>query len=214
MSDKEAVVEIIREAFRENSYPGDDYLQGSFEGSEPYDEVAPFKGKADWMMVASDFLDAHANALSFFSEAGFRFFLPAYLIADLQGQLHAAYPLFHLTHGFSDASVDVPTKVRTFQRRIGGSQLVNPKRYGATTFYDYARFRLSVFAREEAAAIVAYLKYRRDTDLVTGEKASIDAALDAFWLERARTAPLRASLEQHLKEEEEFIAAITDKGDA
>lgn len=214
MTDKEAIVEIIRDAFRENIYPGDDYLQGSFEGSEPYDEVGPFKGKVDWTLIASDFLDARADALSFFSQAGFRFFLPAYLIADLQRQLRAAYPLFHLTHGFSDATVDIPTKVRTIQRRIGRSEFVNPRRYGATTFYDYARYRLSVFTREESTAIVAYLKYRRDTDLVTGEKKSIDAALDAFWLERAQTAPLRASLEQHLKEEEEFLAAITDKGEA
>jgi hypothetical protein len=49
-------------------------------------------------------LDGHANALGYFSEAGFRFFLPAYLIADLHGQLNTADPLFHMTHGFSTNS--------------------------------------------------------------------------------------------------------------
>lgn len=49
-------------------------------------------------------LDAHYSALSFFSEAAFRFFFPAYLIADLRGELRTADPLFHLTGGFSVTS--------------------------------------------------------------------------------------------------------------
>ncbi len=32
--------------------------------------------------------------------------------------------------------------------------MLNPRRYGAMTFADWARYRLSVFAREEAQAIV------------------------------------------------------------
>jgi hypothetical protein len=208
MSDKDAVIERIRQAFGGNEHPGDQFLQGSFEGCEPYDEVGPFTGKTDWQSVEADFLDAHASALSFFSEAGFRFFLPAYLIADVHGQLKTADPLFHVTHGFSDSSVEIATNARVFLVKIGKSVLVNPRRYGALATYDYARYRLSVFAREEAAAIVAYLKYKRDCDEDGFNTAAIDAALSLFWLERAETAPTVEELRRHVKEQEEYFAAL------
>ena len=208
MIDKEVVIEQIREAFGGNVYPGDAFLQGSFEGCEPYEEVGFFKGKMDWSSLDAEMLDAHYGALSFFSEAGFRFFLPAYLIADLQDRLRTADPLFHLTGGFHVLSAEIPTQSRVFVRKTGGSVLLNPKRYGAITFRDYARFRLAVFTKEEAKAIVAYLNYVRDRDIHGINRNQIDAALDAFWLDRAENAPSRASLERHLREEEEFLAEI------
>lgn len=205
---KNAVIEKIRAAFGDNDYPGDRYLQGSFEGCEPFEEVGPFQGRVDWQGIDADFLDAHGAALSFFSEAGFRFFLPAYLIADVQGRLQYAEPLFHLTHGFSGGEVEAPTKVRTFRIKFGKSQLVNPRRYGAMTSYDYARYRLSVFTREEARAIVAYLQFKRQADPWGQEQ--IDAALNGFWLERAKSAPETASLKQYLEEQAEYLAAIME----
>lgn len=77
------------------------------------------------------------------------------------------------------------------------------------TSYDYARWRLSVFTREEATAIVAYLVFKRDSDPDLIDSEAIDAALDSFWLERARTAPQAASLEQHIAEQQEYLAAIS-----
>lgn len=208
MNDRDTVINQIRAAFATVEYPGDNFLQGSFDGCEPYEVVNPFKEKHDWRTVDAEFLDAHYDALSFFSEGAFRFFLPAYLIADLQDKLQTADPLFHLTHGFSDASVDVPTKTRVFVRRIGKSVLINPRRYGAMTFYDYARYRLSVFAREEAQAIVAYLNYRRDSDVHGIYRAAIDGALNLFWRERTANAPLAESLKQHVEEEASFVAEM------
>src|SRR5215211_6493751 len=108
MSEIEDVIEKIQGAFAGNEHPGGRFLQGSFEGSEPYEEVGPFENEKDWRGIDAGFLDGHANALSFFSEAGFRFYLPAYLISDLRGQLQTADPLFHLTHGFSDWTTEVP----------------------------------------------------------------------------------------------------------
>ena len=102
-----------RAAFAGNAFPGARFLQGSFEGCEPYDEVGPFEKLEDWRGIEARFLDGHASALSFFSEAGFRYFLPAYLISDLHGQLYTADPLFHLTHGFSDWTTEVPAGDRT-----------------------------------------------------------------------------------------------------
>ncbi len=208
MSEKDDVMEKIRSAFADAEFPGERFLQGSYEGGEPYDEVSPFEDKRSWQDVAPSFLDVHSSALSFFSEAGFRFFLPAYLIADLKGQLRTADPLFHLTHGFSEVTVQVPVNDRVFIVKSGKSTFVNPKRYGALTFNDHARFRLSIFTREEAAAIVAYLGYKRDYDSEASAKAAIDAALDLFWLERQETAPTAASLKQWVMEQEAYVAAL------
>jgi hypothetical protein len=99
MSDPGVVIEKIQSAFARNAHPGGRFLQGSFEGCEPYEEVGPFENEEDWRHLDAGFLEGHANALSFFSEAGFRYFLPAYLISDLRGQLQTADPLFHLMHG-------------------------------------------------------------------------------------------------------------------
>jgi hypothetical protein len=213
MNHSDIIIESIRRAFEQNVYPGDDYIQGSTEGSEPFDEVGPFSGEQDWRALGADFLDVHAGALGFFSEAGFRFFLPAYLIADLQGQLNVADPLFFLTHGFHDIAVEVPAPAKKFITTVGRSQLVNPRRYGAMTFYDYARYRLSAFTREESEAIAAYLKYRRDTSEEESDKERIQSALDSFWLERAREAPLAKTLRQHLVQEDEFLDALRDEGE-
>ena len=213
VSDKEAVIEKIYSAFGSNVHPGEAFLQGSFDGCEPYEEVSPFKSKKDWKGIEATFLDAHAGALSFFSEAGFRFFLPAYLIADLYGQLSVADPLFHLTYGFSDTTVEITTIDRVFVVRKGKSALINPRRYGAATFYDYTRYRLSVFTREEASAIVAYLRFKRDFDRDVFDKAGIDAALDLFWLERADKAPSAESLKQHVAEQEELLDAMRSESE-
>jgi hypothetical protein len=212
MSDREAVIATICKAFEHTEYPGDAFLQGSHEGCEPAEEVGPFLGRSDWRGIEPDLLDAHGGALCFFSEGGFRYFLPAYLVADLRGQLSRADPLFHLTHGFSDITVQAPTKTRVFLLRSGKSTFVNPRRYGALTFGDSARFRLSVFAREEAAAIVAYLTYKRDHDPNGLGRGPIEAALAGFWLERARAAPPAEELRHHIREQEEYLAAIRPEG--
>ena len=205
---KEEIIDKIREAFGANPYPGDGFLQGTFEGCEPAEEVGAFVGKTDWRNLDSTMLDGHYCALGFFSEAGFRFFLPAYLIADLREELRTAEPLFHLSHGFSSVSVKVPAGSQTFHRGSGGTKLLNPKRYGAMTWSDYARYRLSVFPREEARAIVAYMTYKRENDTMGLDKPRIDAALKQFWLDRAQNAPTREALELHLKEEDRFMAEL------
>lgn len=208
MSDKQAVIEKIRAAFQDLEFPGEHFLQGSFEGEEPYDEVTPFRALKEWAAVGADFLDAHASALSFFSEAGFRFFLPAYLIADLNGLLSTSDPVFHLTHGFFDFSVKLTAAGRTFVVKSGKSTLINPRRYGAATTGDYARHKLAIFTREEAGAIVAYLEFKRDHDRDSPDKARVDAALESFWLERARTAPTAEALRRHLAEQKGYFEAI------
>jgi len=205
MREKQQVIDLIREAFRGTSHPGDAFLVGSREGCEPSEVIAPFMGMTDWFQVVPEILDSNSEALSFFSEGGFRFFLPAYLIADLEGRLQAADPLFHLTNGFFDSVVRVPTKVRVYEKIIGKSALLNPRRYGAMTFHDYARYRLSIFTREEAEAIVAYMEFRRNSDMDNIDTSDVTAALDVFWRERAATAPPSSALRKHLDDEAAYL---------
>jgi hypothetical protein len=119
-----------------------------------------------------------------------------------------ADPLFHLTHGFGDLAVKHRIKTRVFVRKTGKTAFVNPRRYGGMPFYDYARYRLSVFTREEVRAIVAYLGYKRDSDPHNVHIEEVDAALNLFWLERAANAPSAESIEQHLIEEEAYLAEL------
>ena len=84
MPDAQQVIELIREAFRDTDHPGDAFLQGSQDGCEPAEVTAPVKGVTHWMQIDPTILDPNYTALSFFSEGGFRHFLPAFLIADLQ----------------------------------------------------------------------------------------------------------------------------------
>lgn len=206
MANTENIAQLISSAFENNPYPEDDFLLGSRLGCEPADEVLPFQGKTNWQELPGAFLDKQAGALHFFSEAGLRFFLPAFLLADLRDQLQHADPLFTLTHGFSDVAVEVTKNERKFQAKSGQSQLLNPKLYGATTFLDYARYRLSIFTREEARAIVAYLEFKQSRESADSDR--IESALRQFWHERVRNAPTASDLRDYTKSQEEYIAAL------
>ena len=55
MSDIEDVIENIQGAFAGNEHPGGRFLQGSFEGCEPYEEVGPFENEKDWKGIDAGF---------------------------------------------------------------------------------------------------------------------------------------------------------------
>ena len=148
------------------------------------------------------------DALSFFSEGGFRYFLPSYVIADLKDQLHTADPVFHLTNGFIDKVVKIPAGQRIYEKTIGKSAFINPRRYGVMTWHDHARCRLSVFTREEAQAIVVYLEYKRDADSYGLNTETIKAALDCFWRDRAANGPTHQAIRQYRNEEAEYLRDI------
>ena len=166
------------------------------DGCEPAEEVAPFRTIEDWRAAEPAFLDGHYSALSFFSEGGFRFFIPAYLVADLRRQLMTADPVFHLTHGFSVFTYSTTLRDEPITHRSGGDTLLNPRRYGAMTWNDSVRHRMSVFTREEVRAIVEYLTFRRVSEDTMPE--AIDTALDRFWRPRAESAPTADMLAEFL----------------
>lgn len=80
------LIHDIREAFKDSQYPGDDYLATITEGGdndEPLGVKAAFKGK-HWHEATLSTLNIEKSALSFFTPAAFRFYLPAYLIVVLE----------------------------------------------------------------------------------------------------------------------------------
>jgi hypothetical protein len=168
----ERVAEQITAAFTGVEYPGDWRLVDSSYGTEPLYVEQDFKGKGDWRALAPAFLDLApdglASALSFFSDEAFRFYLPAYLVADVRGQLERVHPVFYLTHGLDDSS---------------RGELIEPRLLGRRTWFDEKRHRFSVFRAEEASAIVAYLVLKRDSD--ESSRQMIDQALQNYWNERA-----------------------------
>jgi hypothetical protein len=170
--DKEPIKARVRAAFANGKYPGDDRLRGSDEGDEPFLLEQEFRGKTDWQSLDPVFLDhapdGFSSALSFFSDEAFCFYLPAYLLADLDGQLESSQPVFHLTHGLTSQSRD---------------KKVNPRRYGDLTWREVAEQKFDGFSESQAAAIVAYLEFKRATDEMARE--SIDEALAHFWRQRA-----------------------------
>ena len=128
-------------------------------------------GKRDWTLLTAEFIDQApaglGSALSFLSDAAFRFYIPAYILADLDGKLQRANPLFHLTYGLESASRNEP---------------VNPLRYGALTWFDYAQQRFLGFDQAQRSAVAEYLNFKKlSGELLDEDVAAIEEALVCFW---------------------------------
>jgi hypothetical protein len=170
----EAVKALIRNAFADTPCPGDHALVRS-AGDEPGEVVELFRGRNDWRVLTADFVDwagaASPCALSFFSAGAFRFYLPAYLIADLDGQLMYTDPLFYLYYGLDEATRGQPVHVPGV---------------GASIWWQVQQEHFAGFTPQEAAAIVAYLRFR-----AAGEeepefsRRSVREALENYWMAKA-----------------------------
>ena len=168
MPDPQSTEEAIRRAFASTRFPGNQNLRESNEGDEPFLLEQDFQGKTDWRALDPVFIDrapdGYGSALSFFSDEAFRFYLPAYLIADLKGLLEQHDPVFHLTHGLTDD---------------GKRKHVNPRRYGDKTWYEVATQKFSLFDNEQREAIRQYLQLKRESDEF--QRDVIDQALANYW---------------------------------
>ena len=173
--DRERLKEQIRQAFASAQRPPNGSLSGSGEGDEGKLLEEEFADKHDWRALDADFLDRapsqYASALSFFSDEALGYFLPAYLIADLDGRLDRVDLPFRLTIGFTNQAKATP---------------LNPQRYGDLTRFDAAKQRFSKLTPEEAAAVAAYLKHKLATYELDGSE--IEQALRNYW----RPAALRS----------------------
>lgn len=166
----ERLIRDIEQAFANVCYPGDDRLTDSTYGEEPAALVEDFRGRTDWRQLDAAFLDqapqGWSSAMSFFSGPALRFYLPAYLIADLRGALvHGSDPAFRLSWGLTPA---------------GGRQKI-AKAWGGGTIGERARADFAAFDAAQVAVIVDYLWWKLDQ----GYDPTIEQALEHYWLERA-----------------------------
>ncbi len=171
VTDKEAVKALIRSAFVHVKYPATACLVNSDQGDEPELVEKAFKDKRDWTSLSPEFLSkapegTEASPLHFFSDEAFHFFLPAYLIADIDFRMEKAYPVFSLTHGLTEESKN---------------KVIGP---GERTWWDSAVYRFSIFNQEECQAIVAYLEFKMENG-DSPDKPRVKEALENYWYKRA-----------------------------
>lgn len=171
----------INEIFKNNKFPGYYNIVGN-NGIEkwPRDEQIRVreacKEKNDWRKLDAKFLDelpdGLASALNFFSPPAFRFYLPAYLIADIDNKLSYVDLIFHLCDYFTNSQKD---------EYIG-------EIYGETTWCDYGIYRFSTFTLEEVEVIIEYLQYKSKSpslELSSNlNEEKISQALENYWLKR------------------------------
>lgn len=167
--DPEPIVRQIASAFDAVVYPGDDDLTDSTYGEEPVALVEAFRGKDDWRRLDASFLnpapDGWGTALAFFSPAAFRFYLPAYLLADLRRELDMSDPASRLC---------------TFVTPQAEGQRI-ARVWGGGTMGDHARRTFEGFDCRQVAAIVSYLWWRLAGD---ADDLIIEQALEYYWLPR------------------------------
>jgi hypothetical protein len=166
-TDPAALVRQVRAAFADVVYPGDDRLTNSM-GDEPDALREDFRGRDDWTTLDVAFLnqapDGWGSALSFFSGEALRFYLPAYLVADLEGTLMCGDPSYRLC-AFVTPMME-------------GKRLA--QFYGGGTLGEHARREFSLFDAAQVAVIVDYLWWK----LEQGDDPTVEQALENYWLPR------------------------------
>ncbi len=165
----EYLIDKIERAFAEVEYPGDDDLTDSSYGEEPEALVNDFRGKTDWKQLDVAFLnqapEGWGSALSFFSDNALRFYLPAYLIADIRSDLDCHDPAVRLCSSLTPSGES---------RKIA-------KMWGGGTMGARARACFAMFSTEQLSAIVAYLWWK--LDVKAGHDPTIEQALENYGLE-------------------------------
>ena len=146
-------------------------MVNSVLGDEPVLVEADFADKDDWINLLPEWLDEApdglASALSFLAGEALRFYIPAYLVADLMGALYRVDPTYVLVHGFDDMSR---------HQRIWSKK--------EQTWTDFACARWDGLTQKQAAAVVRYLEWRVKRDSMDAAQNIIEA-LKAYWYARA-----------------------------
>ncbi|TGK27547.1 hypothetical protein EHQ12_16160 [Leptospira gomenensis] len=160
------LIQQIESAFQQIPHPGDEHLVTNPSDPESQLIARHFAGKRDWRGLGSDFLNEPCGALSFLSDMAFRFYLPAFMIADIQGALEWDDPSVRLCWSHTAS---------------GGEQRIG-KVWGGGTIKDRAEDCHRHFDSRQVSAIIAYLLWK----LVSNhdEDLCITEALENYWLKR------------------------------
>jgi hypothetical protein len=163
--DPDSVIAAIERAWHDARRPDKgDILPLNIIGDEEQMGVKrDFQGKS-WSGLDAKFIDqspdGSASALCFMSNEALRYYISAYLIADVRGQLHYSVPFYRLIDGFNGAAYG--------QRSPDIDQ-------------DAAR-RWTGLDPKQVDAVVLYLRWKQSNDF-EGDHAT--AALELYWLPRA-----------------------------
>jgi hypothetical protein len=173
----------IHAAFAETPYPGDaDICNEGFTDSTYAEYATEYRG-VKWQGVHPELLGHSTDALSYFSDAAFRYYLPAALLSDL-ADYNWLQPQFHLTHGFETEKYDA-TGFLNYLRSVGEDET-----YIERVRQDYERdptemrprsiSRWSGFTVPERRAIISYLEYYATQEEFAAP--TIYNALEQYWL--------------------------------
>lgn len=161
-SNKKELIQKINTAFLEREFPGNNQLVNNSYGEEPALVRNHFFEQSNWNLLSPEFIDFD-GALSFFSDEAFRFYIPAFMIADLNEQLNFNNPAVRLCWSVTPQSEN---------KKIA-------KVFGGKTIGELAKACFNEFSVEEKNAIISYLQWK----LVKDENDLIIAqALTNYWL--------------------------------
>lgn len=169
------LIELFKCSFTEAKFPGIHNLSRGYQTDEPEAVKREFSDKHDWRTLEPDFIDrapmGMASALSFFSDAAFRFYLPAYMIADVQHLFKRVDLPFHLVHYFTDKVL--------FSTDENDKWMLNVELN-----------RCSFFTSNEVQAIIAYLEYvaYADDAYYKYDNEEAQQALNNYWYARVSGA--------------------------
>ncbi len=138
MTDKQDVILKIESAFADTPYPGDDRIGWSHE-AESIREL--FQGM-HWRTLPVSFIYEHRVDLMYFTDDGFRFFLPAFMLALLN-------------HPDDVDRLSLNLLLRLCPPNAFPGQL-SPD--SIRSLSEKFLIRASVFTHEEIAAIIAFLE--------------------------------------------------------
>ncbi len=167
MITKNELIRKIEFAFSEEKYPGDDNLVILSYGEEPELVKNHFRGHNNWKILPDAFIDFD-GALSYLSDNAFRFYIAAFLIADLNGKLDYNDPVVRLCW---------PLTPQTELMKVA-------KIYGGETIAERAKKNFDAFSSEQTSAIVSYLNWRRVQD---ENNYIIEQAIKNYWLPREKS---------------------------
>lgn len=158
------LIQKISSAFQDVKYPGDKNLINQSYGDEPILVRDHFASKNDWTKLSAEYLDFD-GALSFFSDEAFRYYLPAFMIADINEQLSLNDPTVKLCWLVTPQSEN---------KKIA-------EIWGGGTIGERAKTCFDGFSKEQVSAIVAYLNWRLVKDKYN---PTIEQALENYWLKQ------------------------------
>lgn len=165
MKATQQLIDEITRAFAKSIFPGNANIAHSTYGDEAALVAAHFKGQHNWQSLSSQFID-YDGALAFFTDEAFRFYLPAYLIADVREELALNFPVTSLCTPFT--------------RAFGDQKLAQV--FGGGTIRERYEVRFSIFSKSEVVVIVEYLRWKLAQDDFNAD--TIQHALETYWLAR------------------------------